>query len=97
LTYALLGRDEEAIDEGQRAVELLPESRDALFGPSMALNLARIHAYVGETDAALDRIDYLLSIPSYFSVALLRLEPWWDPLRNHPRFQEILEKYGEEQ
>jgi serine/threonine-protein kinase len=94
-TYALLGREQEAVQEGKRAVELLPVAEDALFGPDQVEDLARIFTYVGEVDAALDRIDYLLSIPSYFSAAQLRLEPYWDPLRDHPRFAEILEKYGE--
>jgi TolB-like protein/Tfp pilus assembly protein PilF len=97
LTYALLGRKQDAIAEGERAVALWPVSKDALTGPHFVIDLARIFTYVGEPDAALDRIEHLLSIPSEFSVARLRLEPYWDPLRDHPRFQEILEKYGEEE
>ena len=49
---------------------------------------------VGEYDAALDEIEYLLSIPSWYSVHSLRLDPDYDPLRDHPRFQALLEKYG---
>jgi hypothetical protein len=45
---------------------------------------------VGEADAALDQIEYLLSIPSMFSVSTLRLERRWKPLRDHPRFQAIV-------
>jgi len=97
LAYAYLGRKEEAISEGERAVELLPVSRDAEAGPTQVTRLAQIYAQVGEPDAALDRIEYLLSIPSHLTVARLRLEPWWDPLRDHPRFAEILERYGEEE
>jgi TolB-like protein/Flp pilus assembly protein TadD len=96
LTYALLGRKQDAMAEGERAVALWPVSKDALLGPHFVIDLARIYAHVGEPDAALDRIEHLLSIPSELSVARLRLEPYWDPLRDHPRFQEILEKYGEE-
>jgi serine/threonine-protein kinase len=48
----------------------------------------------GRHQAALDRIDHLLSIPSGLTVPMLRLGPIWDPVRDHPRFQEILEKYG---
>jgi hypothetical protein len=47
---------------------------------------------LGEYDAALDQIEYLVSIPSWLSVPLLRLDPRWDPLRSHPRFQKLLEK-----
>ena len=49
---------------------------------------------VGEVDKALDLIDELLSIPCWLSVGLLRLDPAWDPLREHPRFQALLEKYA---
>jgi hypothetical protein len=48
---------------------------------------------VGDYDAAIDLLDYLLSIPSYVSVPYLRLHPMWDPLRDHARFQALLDKY----
>jgi len=91
IAYAGLGRKEEAIREGKRAVELLPVSKDATWGPDQVLNLALIYAMVGEQNAALDQIEYLLSIPSNLSVPLLRIDPRWDPLRNNPRFQKLLE------
>jgi hypothetical protein len=59
-------------------------------------NAAWVSAQVGEFDRAFDHIEYLLSHPSAFSTASLQFELRWDPLRDHPRFQEILEKYGEE-
>jgi TolB-like protein/Flp pilus assembly protein TadD/predicted Ser/Thr protein kinase len=95
--YALLGHKEEAIREGETAVLMVPLSEQAEFGPHYEGLLAWIYARVGEPDEALDRIEYLLSIPSTLTVARLRLHPDWDPLRDHPRFQEILEKYGEEE
>jgi len=55
---------------------------------------------VGVYEAALDRIEYLFSIPTALrmpSVPMLRIDPTWDPLRSHPRFQKILEKYGHPQ
>jgi len=51
---------------------------------------------VGNHDLGLDQIEYLLSVPSMFLVPLLKLDPRWDPLRDHPRFQALLEKYGQE-
>jgi len=92
-TYALLGRSEEAMRAGEQAVELMPISTDAVDGPDQAIELAKIYTRVGEVDMALDLIDELLSIPSLLSVGLLRLDPVWDPLRDHPRFQALLEEY----
>ena len=54
--------------------------------------LAIIYASVGEQNAAIDQIEYLLSIPSGLSVPLLRIDPRWDPLRKNPRFQKLLER-----
>jgi tetratricopeptide (TPR) repeat protein len=92
-TYALLGRSEEAMRAGEQAVELMPISKDAMDGPDQAIELAKIYTQVGEADKALDLIEEVLSIPSLLSVGLLHLDPAWDPLRNHPRFQALLEKY----
>jgi non-specific serine/threonine protein kinase len=97
LAYAYLGLKERAIIEGERAVALLPVSRDAFLGPNRVLDLARIYAIVGEPEAAIDQLDYLLSIPSLLTVGYLRHHPVWDPLRDHPRFQALLEKYEVEQ
>jgi serine/threonine-protein kinase len=74
-------------------VELYPVSKDAFGGPDYVEGLAQIYVMVGEYDAALDQIEYLLSIPYWLSVPSLRIDPLWDPLRNHPRFQKLLEKY----
>jgi tetratricopeptide (TPR) repeat protein len=91
--YAGLGREEEAVREGKRAVELYPVSKDKVDGPNVVQDLAVIYTMVGEYDSALDEIEYLLSIPSYCSVQDLRLDPIWDPLRDHLRFQQILREY----
>ncbi len=91
--YAGLGRKEEAIREGMRALELAPISTDAFMAPGKLADLAEIYTMVGEYDQALDQIDTLLSIPSGFSVQMLLLEPVWDPLRTHPRYKQIIAKY----
>jgi hypothetical protein len=48
----------------------------------------------GEYEAALTELDYLLSIPSHISVPLIQIEPTWDPLRSHPRYQLLIDKYS---
>ena len=81
--------------EGERAVALMPISEDAVLGPMYAQRLAETYALVGERDAAIDQIEYLLAIPSPLTGGWLRVHPYWDPLRDHPRFQALLEKYDE--
>ena len=88
-----LGQKEAAITEGKRAVELLPESEDAFDGPQMAVALAQIYAEVGEPDQAFRLLDHLLTAPNGMYSPLLKLDPVWDPLRNDPRFQSLIDKY----
>jgi serine/threonine-protein kinase len=89
--YAAIGRNEEAVKAGQHASEMWPVSKDAMAGSGLAIELATILARVGDHDSAIDRLEFLLSIPSRLSLPLLRLDPAWDPLRDHPRFQELLD------
>jgi serine/threonine-protein kinase len=93
LVYAGLGMKEAAVREGQLAVELMPISKDAYTAPTYLRGLAHIHTMVGNYDEAIDLLDYLLSIPSWVTVPNLRLHPMWDPLRDHPRFRALLDKY----
>jgi len=90
LAHAELGRKADALREGARAVGLLPVSRDAIDGPGYLEDLAYAEMLVGESDAAVKRLAYLLTIPSGVSVPLLRVEPMWDPLRTNPRFQRLV-------
>ena len=89
-----LGRKEEAIREGRRAVELLPESQDAFDGPEVTVALAQIYAWTDEHDQALRLLDHLLVTPNGITVPILKLDPIWDPLRKDPRFQALIDKYG---
>ena len=88
--YAELGLEAEARREGERAVTLRPVSRDAVDGVGNRLNLARILAKISDADAAIDQLAYLFSVPSLVSVPLLRVDPTWDPLRGHPRFERLV-------
>jgi DNA-binding SARP family transcriptional activator/TolB-like protein/Tfp pilus assembly protein PilF len=90
LALAFLGRKEEAIREGRRGVELLPIERDGLQGPYVQLQLVRIYLLVGEPDQALDQLEPLLHIPFYLSPGWLHIDPAFDPVRTHPRFERLL-------
>ena len=88
---AYLGRKADAIREGQRAVAAAPISSDALNGPYFQHQLARIYIMVGEPEKALDQLEPLLRVPYFLSPGWLRLDPTFDPLRKHPRFQKLVE------
>ena len=90
LILAGLGRKEEAIKEGKRAVELLPEAQDALDGPEVAVVLAQIYAWTGEHDQAFELLDHLRQVPNSLTVPILKLDPAWDPLRKDPRFAKFI-------
>jgi tetratricopeptide (TPR) repeat protein len=94
LILAALGQKAEAIKEGKKAVELLPESQDAFDGPRRTAALAQIHAWTGESNEAFRLLDHLLSVPNGLVVPLLKLDPVWDPLRKDPRFQALIDKYA---
>ena len=94
LILAALGQKQEAIAEGKRAVELLPESQDALDGPRATETLAQIYAWTGESDEAFRLLDHLLVVPSGLTVPMIKLDPAWDPLRKDPRFQALIDKYA---
>lgn len=97
MALAGLGMKEEAIAAGLRAASLLPDSRDAMLGPSIAVHLAVIYAMVGQYEAALDRIEHLLSIPGYLSARILSIDPIWTPMRGYPRFERLLSERAEGQ
>ena len=89
-----LGKKEDAVNEGRKAVKLLPESQDAFDGPQATAALAKIYAWVGEHDEALRLLDHLLTVPSGLTVPTLKVDPVWDPLRKDPRFQALIDKYA---
>jgi tetratricopeptide (TPR) repeat protein len=93
MILAGLGAKESAIAEGKRAVELLPESQDALDGPKMTVALAQIYAWTGESDQALQLLDRSLTTPNGVTIPFLRLDPIWDPLRTDPRFQALIDRH----
>jgi TolB-like protein/class 3 adenylate cyclase len=90
VTDAALGNKEDAIREGQRAVELMPVSKNAIEGPLLIKYLALIYAWTGDKDLALEQLAIAARIPGYLSYGHLRLHPYWDPLRGDPRFEKIV-------
>src|SRR5215469_7500035 len=89
---AVLGNKEDAIREGERAVELTPVSKNAIEGATLVRYLAVIYAWAGDKDRAIQRLAETTYLPgSHISYGYLRLHPLWDPLRSDPRFQAIVD------
>src|SRR5438270_12459163 len=97
--YAFMGRKDNSIMDDQRAVDLKPESKDAVDGTLMNAYLALVSARVGENDLAFPLIERLLKIPGAvdsadYSITVNDLKSrWeWDPIRNDPRFEKLIEQ-----
>jgi tetratricopeptide (TPR) repeat protein len=95
LIDAVLGRKEEALSEGRRAIELAPMAPEAMTGWSNNEGLTRtqfalICAWVGERELALDQLEAVAKNPGGPTYGDLRLNPMWDPVRGDPRFEKIV-------
>src|SRR5204862_6049368 len=90
LIDAAVGRKEEALLEGRRAVELASMAKESLDGVDVLYVYAVICAWTGERDLAIEQLKTLAKIPAGPSYGDLRLNPNWDPLRGDPRFQKIV-------
>src|SRR6185503_3367909 len=89
--YLALNRKADALKSSRKAAELLPLQKDALLGDYNLTGLAEIEARSGETADAVGILRELLSIPAgdSVSVARLKIDPVWDPIRNDPGFQQL--------
>src|SRR5436309_10312585 len=100
VAYAVLDEKSSALNEAQRAIELVPSSKDRLSGPGYEENLALIETIIGENSRAISTLTRLLQTPyggwiygpAPVTPALLRLDPLWDPLRADPAFQKLCEE-----
>ena len=98
--YAILDEKSSALNEAQRAITLVPSSKDRLSGPGYEENLALIETMIGENSRAISTLARLLQTPyggwlynpAPITPALLRLDPLWDPLRADPAFQKLCEE-----
>lgn len=90
--YLALNRKTDAINTARQAVELLPLEKDAVLGSGNLAGLAEIQAQTGAVTEAVQNLRKLLSIPAgeSVSIARLKIDPVWDPIRNDPGFQQLL-------
>jgi len=94
LIDAALGNKEAALQEGRRAMELVPVEKDSVDGQALVAYFAVIAAWAGEKDLALQHL--ATAVPTYgagvaTSYGMLKLFPFWDPLRGDPRFEKIVD------
>jgi TolB-like protein/Tfp pilus assembly protein PilF len=100
VAYAILDEKDSALNEAQRAITLVPSSKDRLSGPGFEENLALVEMIIGENSRAISTLTRLLQTPyggwlynpAPITPALLRLDPLWDPLRADPAFQKLCEE-----
>jgi serine/threonine-protein kinase len=90
--YLALGRNADALRIAQKAAELMPIEKDTLSGAYFQTGLAQIEARAGAPEEAVKRLRHLLSIPAgqVVSIARLKIDPVWDPIRDRPDFQQLL-------
>jgi tetratricopeptide (TPR) repeat protein len=93
LIDAALGNKEAALREGRRAMELMPVEKDSIIGQTLMAYFAVIAAWAGEKDLALEQLAKVVPAPGatlITSDGVLKLLPFWEPLRGDPRFEEIV-------
>jgi serine/threonine-protein kinase len=97
LIYRGTGNKEAALEAAGRAVAEADAVRDTHLGSAYhRFLLATLLAHFGEHDRAVDVLEEILPAPSWLTVHALDLDPIWDPLRSHPRFQALLEVYADD-
>jgi serine/threonine protein kinase/tetratricopeptide (TPR) repeat protein len=95
VALAGLGEGDAAVAAGTRGSELHPMSEEAFYGVPHVIDLAHIHVLLGQHELALDHLEYLLSIPSWLTPALYRMDPRWRPLHGNPRFDMMVAQPGQ--
>ncbi len=90
--YLALGRNADALRLSKQAADLISIEKDAMAGPGFQIGLAQIEARAGAPEEAIKRLRHLLSIPApdAITIARLKIDPVWDPIRNRPDFQQLL-------
>lgn len=91
LAYAGTRNKDSAVYYAQKAVELLPASRDAFDALFLLVNLAEVLVIFEEYDSAVSHLEYLLTIPGFVSTPYLKADPLWEPLKDHPGFMQLIE------
>ena len=87
---ALLNNKEVAISEAKRATEMLPIAKDAVAGPTIEINLAVVYAWTNELGLAFEELSSLTKVPNGIFYGQLKRDPYWELLRQDPRYEKVL-------
>ena len=94
IALAHLGRVDEALESARRAIDLMGVNRESVINRELP-GLAEVEVMVGNYDDAIEHLRTCLSEPSILTAQMLRVDPLWDPLREHPGFQALLAEYDD--
>ena len=92
-TLAMLGERQRALEEAERALTLMPMSRDALTGAEMRRSAVEVYANAGAEERAIGELELLMRVPNGGHIQGVKLDPLLDPLRGNPRFQKLLDEH----
>jgi adenylate cyclase len=92
-TLAMLGERQRALEEAERALTLMPMSRDALTGAEMRRSAVEVYANAGAEERAIAELEQLMRVPNGGHIQGVKLDPLLDPLRGNPRFQKLLDEH----
>jgi tetratricopeptide (TPR) repeat protein len=90
IASAGLGLKEEAIMAGEKAIDLLGFQKDALVGVNQEMAMVRTLVLTGDYDEAMKKLESVISFHGYITAEDLKIDPFWDPVRNHEKFREIV-------
>ena len=88
--YARLGMREEALEQADRSLEIMPVSLDAMDGSQRLLHFARTSVVLGDYDRAVELIGRLVEVPILLTPAMLRCDPFWSPLVGHAEYDALI-------
>jgi len=94
--YARAGNHKEALSHVNKAIELMPMSKDAIDGTFYLIQLFYCYVFLGEFENATDQAEIILKVPAYFDIGHLLLHPDTQEFIKHPGFARLVGEYGNE-
>ncbi|MFC2123808.1 tetratricopeptide repeat protein [Bacteroidota bacterium] len=90
ITYAGLGMKKEAIEAGEKALDILSFSNHAMMGFHPEMDMVKILVMVGDYEHALSRLEKIINQTGYITANVLQFDPFWNPIREMEGFKAII-------